>query len=139
MKLRTTIVLVVVCLLALPLIAADKPSPMKPGKWELTVQADMPGMSMPPRTFTRCVTKEEAENAEKTLPKMRNESDCKMTDVNVDGKTVTWKVACEKQQMTGEGKITYEGDTYTGEMHMKMPEHEMSMKYSGKRVGECDK
>lgn len=140
MKPRTVIVPAAVCLFALPLLAADTPSPMKPGKWEITVQMEMPGgMSMSPRTITRCVTKEDAANAEKTLPTMRNESECKISDVNVDGKTVSWKINCEKQQMTGEGKITYENDTYSGEMHMKMPEHEMSMKYNGKRVGDCEK
>ncbi len=139
MKLRTLIVLAVVCLLALPMMAADTPSPIKAGKWEMTVQADMPGMQMPPRTFTKCITKEEAAKAENAVPEMQKETNCKLTDVKVDGKTISWKINCEAQQMTGEGKITYEGDTYAGEMHMKMPQQEMSMKYSGKRVGDCDK
>lgn len=140
MKLRTTIILAVVCLVAFPMMAADTPSPIKAGKWEMTVQADMPGMSMPARTFTKCITPEEAAKAENAVPEMRKESKCKLSDVKVDGKTISWKVNCEAQQMTGEGKITYDGDSYSGAMHMKMTQgQEMSMKYSGKRIGECDK
>jgi hypothetical protein len=134
---KRVLILIAVCALALPLFASPA-SPMKAGKWEVTVQMDMPGMSMPPRTFTRCVTKEEAENAENAVPKSRrNEGNCKVTDVKVEKNTVTWKVTCD--QGTGEGKMTYEGDTYTGELHMKMSDHEMTTKYSGKRLGDCDK
>ncbi len=140
MKLRNLIVVTAVGLLSVPIAAtAATPSPMKAGKWEITVQADMPGMQVPPRTFTKCVTKEESENVENAIPKMRDQSGCKLSDVKVDGNTVSWKIACEASQTTGEGKMTYDNDSYSGEVHIKTPEHEMTMKHSGKRVGDCDK
>lgn len=111
---------------------------MKPGKWEITMQMDMPGMQMPPRTLTKCVTPEDAANVETAIPRGRNDSSCKLSDVTVDGNTVGWKMNCEERKVTGDGKITYEGDAYSGEMHMKTPDHEMTIKHSGKRLGECD-
>ena len=131
--------LVVVCALALPSFAA---SPVKPGKWQVTMEMDMPGMPMkvPPTTITHCITKEQAENPEATLPKASRQGDCKVSDYKLDGNTVTWNVKCEgKQPMTGSGKITYDSDSYTGTMKMKMQETEMTAKYTGKRIGECDK
>jgi len=81
MKLCTTLA---VCLLATSAFAADAPkNPMKPGKWEITTQMDMPGMQMPPRTFTKCVTKEDAANVENAIPRGRNDSSCKISDVKV--------------------------------------------------------
>jgi len=100
---------------------------------------DMPGMSMPAHTMTKCVTKEEIADAQNAIPKGRNESDCKMKDVKVDGNTLTWKMNCDARQITGEGKMVFESETYTGEAHIKMPEHEMTMKYTGKRLGDCEK
>jgi hypothetical protein len=136
MKLFTTLA---VCLLAFSAFAADAPkNPMKPGKWEVTTQMDMPGMQMPARTFTKCVTKEEAENAENSVPRGRQDAACKLSDVKVEGNTISWKMNCPERQMTGEGKATYEGDTYTGEMHVKSADHEMTIKYTGKRLGDCD-
>lgn len=119
--------------LALPMFAG----PMKAGKWSTTMQTEMPGMpiKIPPVTVETCVTPEQAEHPEP--PKQKN-SDCKISDYKLEGSTVTWKMTCEKQNMTGEGKITYGAESYAGEMHMKMGEHEMSAKYSGKRVGDCD-
>ena len=136
MKLFTTLA---VCLLAFSAFAADAPkNPMKPGKWEVTTQMDMPGMQMPARTFTKCVTKEEAENAENSVPRGRQDAACKLSDVKVEGNTISWKMNCAERQMTGEGKATYEGDTYTGQMHVKSADHEMTINYTGKRLGDCD-
>ena len=118
-------------------------SPAKPGKWEMTMQSEITGMpmKMPPFTFSYCLTKEEAENPEKMVPQeQRKNSDCKRTDLNVAGNTVTWKVTCEKSKMSGDGKITYSGDSFVGGMHMTMPNGgEMNAKYSGKFLGACDK
>ena len=102
MKLFTTLA---VCLFAFSALAADAPkNPMKPGKWEITTQMDMPGMQMPARTFTKCVTKEDAENAENAIPRGRQDSSCKLSDVKVEGHTISWKMNCAERQMTGEGR-----------------------------------
>ncbi|MCU1227562.1 MAG: hypothetical protein JWO97_446 [Acidobacteria bacterium] len=125
-------------LMALPL-AANAAGPMKAGKWKVTTQMEMPGMpvKMPPMTIETCVTKEQAENPEKSVPDAGK--DCKINDYKVDGNTVTWSVSCPKQSITGTGSITYAGDSYTGSMDMKMGEQSMTAKYTAKRTGDCDK
>jgi hypothetical protein len=133
-------VLLAVCLLPTAAFAA---SPAKAGKWEMTIQTEMSGMpmKMPPHTVSYCLTKEDVENAEKLAPEQqRKNGDCKRTDLKVDGNTVSWKMSCEKSGMTGEGHVTYSGDSYTGGMHMSMANgNEVNAKYSGKYLGACDK
>lgn len=137
MKIKRFAVLLVVC--ALPALAFA--GPVKPGKWQMTIQTEMAGspMKMPPITTTSCLTKEDAENPERFVPQQRKGSDCKYTDVKVDGSSVSWKMSCEKSQMTGSGHMTYTSDSATGAMHMTMPQGEINAKYSAKYLGDCDK
>jgi len=138
MKTRRIMMLIAAAaMLALPLTATA--APMKAGKWSTTMQMDMPGMpmKMPPITVSRCVTKEEAENPQPPKDQQKN-SDCKISDYKRDGNTISWTMSCEKQGVTGKGQITYSAESYDGSMQMKMGEREMSTKYSGKYLGECD-
>ena len=131
MKLRNIVLSAIVCSLALPVMAA---SIAKAGKWQSTVQMEMPNMpmKMPPYTMTVCVTKEQAENAENLIPKTGDKrGGCTYTDVKVEGTTVSWKMTCEKSGMTGAGSTTYHGDTYEGSMQMKMHDQDMSAKMTG--------
>ena len=139
MKLRNLVLSAIVGTLALPVFAANPIA--KAGKWESTVQMEMPGapMKVPPHTMTVCVTKEQAENAENLIPKTGDKrGGCTYTDVKVEGSTVSWKITCEKSGLTGTGHTTYHGDTYEGSMQMKMQDHEMSAKMTGKFLGACD-
>jgi hypothetical protein len=137
MKFRNFMLVTAVCLLALPLAAsaATEGPTIKPGKWEVTVQMDMPGMQMPAQTVTQCISQADAESV---IPKMQD-AGCKVSDVVMSGNTVTWKVACEAQHLTGSGKLTFDETSYSGEAHLKVAETEMTMKYAGKRIGACDK
>ena len=140
MTIKKIAVVLAVCLLPTVAFAV---SPAKPGKWQMTVQTEMSGMpmKMPAHTVEYCLTKEDVENAEKLAPEpQRKNSDCKRTDLKIDGNTVSWKISCEKSGMKGEGQMTYSGDSYTGGMHMTMPNGgEVNAKYSGKYLGACDK
>ena len=136
MKVRNFALFVLVCALVVPVYGLGKA-----GKWQMTMEMDMPGMpmKMPPVTTTHCVTKEQAENPEANIPKSQRDSGCKYTDVKVDGNTVSWKMECEKSQMTGTGSVTYSSDSYTGHMDMKMAgDREVHAKYTGKYLGPCD-
>jgi hypothetical protein len=138
MKLRNLVLSAIVCTLALPLFAATPIG--KAGKWESTVQMERPGapVKIPAQTHTVCVTKEQAENAENMIPKTGDKrSGCTYTDVKVDGSSMSWKMKCESG-MTGNGTITYTGDTYKGSMEMKMQDRDMSIKMTGKYLGACD-
>ena len=118
--------------------------PRQDGKWQVTVEMEMPGMpmKMPPHTVTRCVTPEEAQNPDTAVPSGSPDknNDCKVSDYKMEGNKVTWSVACTTPQaVTGNGEIVYSGDTYEGWMKMKMQAGEMTMKYKGKRLGDCTK
>jgi hypothetical protein len=41
--------------------------------------------------------------------------------------------------MTGTGEFVYAGDTYTGAVKMDTGRGAMTMKYTGKRLGDCVK
>ena len=143
MKLRTlALAALVLVALALPVLAADAKSPMKPGKWQVTMTMDMPNMpmKMPPMTFTNCITKEQAENPQP--PKKKGDEDCKLTDYKIDGNTVTWTVKCTgKTNATGDGKMTFAGDgnSYDGAVHLNMNNMDITQHFAGKYLGECDK
>jgi hypothetical protein len=107
---------------------------------------EMPGMpmKMPAQTVTRCVTPEEAADPQKALPQAgRNTAPnaCKISDYKTVGSTVTWSLKCDPpQEMTGTGEIVYSDNAYKGTMKMTMAGGQaMTMKYSGKRLGDCTK
>lgn len=140
MKLRKAALWIAAAALAAPMAFAA--GPVKPGKWQTTMEMEMAGMpmKMPPVTTTQCITKEMAENPQSTLPKAsRNaDSDCKISDYKIEGRTVSWTISCPKEKVSGTGSMTYSDASYTGEMHMKADEHEMTMKYKGKYLGACE-
>ena len=128
------IVLLLVCVVAVSSVVAQQ-GPMREGEWETIVQmqmANMP-MQMPPMKSTK-----DPNSALPTGPDAK--SSCKVTDQKIEGSKVTWKVACTAPvEMTGNGEILFVGDTYTGAAKMTMAVGEMTMQYTGKRLGDCKK
>ena len=117
-------------------------SPVRDGRWEVSTEIDMPGMPMkiPSMKTIQCVTKDQADDPHQSVPRGQQDQagDCKVSDYKIVGNTVTWTVKCEgKNPMTGNGEITYAIDTYDGWMKMKTSDAEMTMKYTGKRLGDC--
>jgi hypothetical protein len=140
MTIRKFAIAAALCALPLSAFAAGGP---KPGKWQTTVETEIAGMpqKMPAHTSTHCITPEDAAHPDKLVPQMQqnaHNSGCSITDVKQDGSTVSWKMTCEKAQMTGEGHMTYATDSFTGAFHMKTPQYDVSTKYSGKYLGACD-
>ena len=140
MKLRNGLMVAGVMALAVSLLAQG---PRRDGNWEVKMEMQMAGMSMPPQTVTQCVTAEEAADPQKALPQAGgrggNASDCKISDQKIEGNKVTWKMTCEREQMSGAGEIVYAGETYAGTMKINAQGQEMTMKYSAKRLGDCTK
>lgn len=142
MTIRRFTLAAALCLLPLSAFAVTGP---KPGKWQTTVETtvEVSGrpQTMPARTATHCITAEDAKSPEKLVPQMQqnaHNSGCSMTDVKQDGSTVSWKMTCEKTQMNGDGKMTFAGDSYDGHFHMKSPQYDVNVKYTGKYLGACD-
>ena len=141
---KARILVVFMALLALSLSAFAQ-TYRRDGKWEVKMEMEMPGMpaGMPPMTTTQCVTPEEAADPQKAVPQGRgrgNPNDCKISDFKADGNKVSWKMKCEgAEAMSGTGEFVYAADAYTGMMKMDMGGRSMTMKYSGKRLGDCTK
>ena len=125
---------------SLAVAGAAQQHPQKPGKWQVKVEMEMPGMpmKMPPVTTEICVTEADLADPQKAVPN-DPKMDCKVSDYATKGKTVSWAVACPKQQLTGKGEITFDGEKYTGTVDMKMGEQAMSAKYTGTWMGTCTK
>jgi len=133
----------VIPIVVLAAVIAQAQSPMRAGRWQVSMQMEMPNMpaQMPPMTTTQCVTEEQLKKDPATgLPTgmQGNPNACKVSDYKQTANTVSWKVACTGQQpMTGTGALTFAEDSYTGTINMSMPQGAMTMKMTGKRLGEC--
>jgi uncharacterized protein DUF3617 len=144
MRLRTIVLVAAAAAVSATVFAQAR----RDGKWEVTMEMDMPGMPMkiPPMTHTQCVTKQQAEanDVQKMFPQGRGgrggDQNCTYTDQKIEGNKVSWKMACTgPQPMTGSGEMTFADNAYTGVITMDMAGRgSMNMKYTGKRVGDCD-
>lgn len=120
-------------LLSVTLLAAPA---MQEGKWEFTAKMEMPGMpmQMPAHTYTHCIT------AKDMVPRSdRPGQECKMLKNSVNGNTATWQMECNSPQgkTMMDGRVTYTGDSMTGEIKMQQGGTDMIQRMSGRRVGEC--
>jgi hypothetical protein len=123
-------------------IWAQGSGPRRDGNWEVKIEMQMPGMpmAMPPQTIMQCITPQEAADPQKLTPpsgRGRGPNDCKVADYKVDGNKVTWSMTCPSEGMTGTGEFVYTDDAYTGTMKMNARGQDMTMKYTGKRLGDC--
>jgi hypothetical protein len=118
-------------------------SPIRAGQWEITTQMDMANMPIKMREMkmTQCVTSEQLKDPTSALPtgSNANNQSCRTTDYKVDGNKVTWKMVCTgfAQETTGTGELVSSGDSYVGTMNMTTAQGAMTMKYTGKRLGDC--
>ena len=108
------------------------------GRYEITSTIKMPGMTPPPTTITRCLTKQAP------LPDQSvADPKCKVVEMNTQANTVTWMVECDEegQKMKGSGKMVYHGDSFEGTTKNVImdPDGNMTVNTTikGKRVGPC--
>ena len=117
----------------------------KEGEWGVNYRMEVVGMPfpMPPINTkkTLCLTKNNY------VPDTAQQGqDCKISDQQVSGNTVTWTMHCRTQEgkVEGKGKITYKGESYDGNMDAQListsnPDMPMRYKYTmnGQRLGAC--
>lgn len=127
--------------------AATAQSPIRPGRWEVVMQMDMPNMpiKMPEMKSVQCITPEQAKDPASSLPRGPQDgrggskNDCKVSDYKVSGNTVTWQMACTSPQpITSTGEMTFTDNSYTGTMKMTSAQGPLAMKVSGTRLGDCN-
>jgi hypothetical protein len=107
--------------------------------WDITSKMEMPGMpfAMPAQTNRVCVVKGSEDEG---IPK---KDDCKVLETRRTGNRITYKMACKsgKNDYTATGESSWSGNAYQGRMQMvgKMEgeQMDMTMTYSGSRVGNC--
>ena len=143
--LMKTVSVVALAMLAAAAVIAQ--SGMRPGQWEITSQMQMPnmpaGFQMPSSKMTQCITGEQAKDPVSAVPRQGRgrggKDDCKFSDYKTTGNTTTFTMACTSpDKMTGTGEMTFAGDdSYTSTMKMVMAQGEMTMKTTGKRIGDC--
>ena len=100
---------------------------------------EMQGMPfpMPAQTSNVCMKKGNDKDPNNTIPKNKDQ-DCAMSGIKVSGNKSTWKTKCGgKNPMTGEGEMTRGDGTYSGKTILHSNHGDMTMTYSGKRVGKC--
>ena len=103
MRLRKA--LTVVGLLTLG-IAAFADGPRMDGRWEVKIEMQMAGMTMPPQTTTQCITPDQAADPQKAMPtngRGGNPTDCQISNYKIDGNKVSWTMACAQEKMSGSG------------------------------------
>ena len=111
---------------------------MQEGKWEITTKVEMPGMptNMPPNKHIQCLT-----NNDLVPNNSQQGQECKITQTTIVGNTVRWTIQCKSQgeEMKGNGKITYSGNSLEGTIKMIMSQANMEMisHISGHRIGNC--
>ncbi len=132
-------------LILAPTFPVGTQPPRRDGSWEIRVDVEIGGDAtlIPPRTLTECVSKEDAADVRKALPhgKEAMPSQCSASDHKVDGNRVSWSFKCESPQpLTGEGEIVYIDEShYAGTISFTAEGKKMTMKYAGKRLGDCVK
>ena len=109
---------------------------MQEGLWEMRFKPSMAGMTMPAISSQQCISKNDL------VPQQNNTDDdeCGPLDIQFNDSTVSWTVDCG--QNLGSGKVTYHGNTLTGEMRVSSTVEGMSMEMTstieGKRMGDCE-
>jgi hypothetical protein len=144
MSLRRVVPFAAIAFLTVAVFAQNT---LRPGKWEMTMTMEMAGMpgGMPPMTSTQCITKEQAADPQKALGQMPQrggtQNDCKVDQKTV-GNKMTFTMKCTTPtEMSGVGEITFGENTVEQTMKMTTSRGgqtmDMTMKSSGKRVGDC--
>ncbi len=117
--------------------------PIEPGMWEMTSTMEMP-MLPQPRVNTSMDCVEESELSPEAMTEEDMDPSCTFDTSVVDGNTMKWSMDCKAKEgaSRGEWEVTSHGDTLTGggtiTMDMQGQPMVMTMKWDGKRVGDCD-
>lgn len=138
MSLRLAVVLGLGACLSVTIFAQVR----RDGRWQVRMDMSMPGMPVGPGVTTiECITPKDAEDPQKATPHGRNgptPGDCTISDYKISGNKVSWSMKCTgRDAMSGTGELLYAGDTYTGVVKMASGRETMTLRYRGKRLGDC--
>lgn len=133
--LRPALLATVLLVCAPPVLLADPPA--KGDLWQVSTRMSMEGMpmEMPTQTAKYCAAKEWTKPPAGDNPRQK----CKRSDYHMSGGKITWTESCESPAMTGRGEIMRQGtDAYTGSIQYSSAQGNMTIKLSGRKIGECE-
>lgn len=134
-----------VCLMLSQITAAEQNLPdIKEGLWELTVKSEIAAMgaAMPAMGYTsqHCLNKKTAGDPQTLL----QNNQCEISNLNQQATLVTWNMRCQQQgiQMTGDGKVSYQHESFNGIFNMTMQAEgagamKITSQTSGRYLGNC--
>lgn len=138
MTLRSTFILIAALTVVVPAGAQS----MQPGQWTLGMRIDLGTHSENAPPATACITRQDIDDATKTLP--RPGGRCVLTNVVRTAERATYDLACLDGSLQSKGKalIVYRGDRYDGDVKMTYserggPERDMAIAISARRTGDC--
>lgn len=141
MRISPLLLTCTVLILTFNIVSAADSIPVKPGMWEMTTTMTSPMFPQPRvSTATECMEKSEFSITD-LMPS--DQSECTITESNVSGNTLTWKMQCQMQGGSGEGGGTFEsnGNSGSGDMYMNMEvqgqSFNMQNSWQGKHIGPC--
>lgn len=116
--------------------------PVEPGLWSVTTTVNMPMLPSPQTTtLEECFTEDMIDMDDMATEDL--DPNCAFSQGQVDGSTMEWTIDCplEGGTMQAEWSATSSGDSVegTGNMTMDMAGQtmNMTMSWTGKRIGEC--
>lgn len=127
---------VTVLALCLPRVLMAEP-PAKGDLWQVSTKMSMEGMpmEMPTQTAKYCAAKHWTKPPAGDNPRQK----CVRSESRMSGSKFTWTESCESPAMTGRGEITRQGnDAYSGTIQYSSAQGNMTIKLSGRKIGECD-
>lgn len=138
---KSSLILITLLALFSPLAYAGD---LTPGKWDLTVEMDAPGLpeQMRKRVQQDCLTPEQAASPEAALKKSWKDDNCSAGESKRSGNTLRWSADCNmpgtkaKTQIKGK-MVVHDSKHYTTEMTVKGNNHSMKTTTEARWVGEC--
>jgi hypothetical protein len=116
---------------------------LRPGRYESLSQIDMPNspMKISPQKGVECFTADDLKDLSKKLLEEDEYGRCKLSDYRSTASQLSLTATCvedgESYSMTME--MTFTTDSYTGLVKSLHKQYPMTMKTSGRRIGDCTK
>jgi hypothetical protein len=132
-KIQMLILITVLMLFAAPAGAGPD---VQEGLWEITTEAKMSGMQMPPQKHTQCFMNDDLVPMDPTAPQS-----CTIKEKSYKGNTLNWTMECSSEgvKTVAKGSITYDKDSFSGGVDIAIGGSNMKFTntMSGRRLGPC--
>lgn len=115
---------------------------LRPGRYAVTVEVEMPGMKMPPEKDVQCVTREDLKNLSRLAFDEELEKTCKVFDYKATGSKMTFTATCgdSGEPLKMNVDMTLAPESFVGVMKATQQGRPvMTSRVSGKRIGDCAK